>query len=104
MSSEALLPGAAPSGGWSDPLRRQQAVNRLATATWALLPWVLGTALGLLLPRSGTLPPRVDASSHILGWIYFCSWSISFYPQRELLLRPSPSARVAKHGLFLPDL
>lgn len=50
-------------------------------ALWMVGPWVIGIALGVLLPPSKSLPPPIDTVSAIIGWVYFSAWSISFYPQ-----------------------
>ena len=97
MSSQPLLDESLPAGGHTAvALRREQRGRCMAAATWVLLPWAIGAALAALFPSRGTLPPRVEAVSHVVGWVYFAAWSVSFYPQREPRLppcRPPPSPR-----------
>ncbi|CAM9109643.1 unnamed protein product [Ectocarpus sp. 4 AP-2014] len=42
---------------------------------------VVGVALGSVLPASDELHGPYRRISAIIGWTYFCSWSVSFYPQ-----------------------
>ncbi|EFN52603.1 hypothetical protein CHLNCDRAFT_36764 [Chlorella variabilis] len=57
---------------------------------WLGTPVVLGVLLGALLPTSQqcpVMPEPLDRVSSIIGWVYFCAWSISFYPQAYLNYR-----------------
>lgn len=41
-----------------------------------------GVVLGLALPTDPKLTdPAVARVSNVLGWLYFVSWTVSFYPQ-----------------------
>ncbi|KAJ0393367.1 hypothetical protein ATCC90586_008642 [Pythium insidiosum] len=42
---------------------------------------VLGLTLGLTLDANAHIPQPWNRISSIIGWIYFCCWSVSFYPQ-----------------------
>ena len=42
---------------------------------------LVGTILGLVIPPNDELTSPYRYYSNVLGWIYFCAWSISFYPQ-----------------------
>ncbi|PRW20981.1 Lysosomal Cystine Transporter (LCT) Family [Chlorella sorokiniana] len=102
MSSEPLLAG---QGGKGPPLQpaledfearvvieslppRPSTRRRLYEgAFWLGLPLLLGVAIGLAVPTSDRCPvvPNLAARlSSIIGWVYFCAWSISFYPQAFL--------------------
>ncbi|KAL4436346.1 hypothetical protein ABPG77_009908 [Micractinium sp. CCAP 211/92] len=54
---------------------------------WLGTPVLLGVLLGLLLPAPESLPEPFNRISSVIGWIYFCAWSISFYPQAFLNYR-----------------
>ncbi|CAM9430664.1 unnamed protein product [Phaeothamnion confervicola] len=59
-------------GRWSD--------LKIVLVCWVGL-FVAGTAVGLVLPSSTTLNGRYKYVSPVMGWTYFFSWSLSFYPQ-----------------------
>mmetsp|Transcript_26319 Transcript_26319/g.58492 ORF Transcript_26319/g.58492 Transcript_26319/m.58492 type:complete len:411 (+) Transcript_26319:163-1395(+) len=43
---------------------------------------IVGSVLGIVVPKDPTLPtPWYRTVSSIIGYTYFCAWSISFYPQ-----------------------
>ena len=42
---------------------------------------VLGIVFGLIIPGSSDLSPDYRPISSVLGWVYFFSWTLSFYPQ-----------------------
>ena len=42
---------------------------------------LVGTVLGLSLPKDSDLPRAYSFLSNIIGYTYFLAWSISFYPQ-----------------------
>ena len=43
---------------------------------------VVGSVLGIIVPKDSSLPtPWYRILSSIIGYTYFCAWSISFYPQ-----------------------
>ena len=55
-------------------------------AAGGLLVIAVGLALGLALPAVGVpasyrCADSVRALTAVLGWTYFASWSLSFYPQ-----------------------
>ncbi|KAI3430823.1 hypothetical protein D9Q98_009234 [Chlorella vulgaris] len=57
---------------------------------WLGTPLLLGLLLGLALPsgeQCPSLPHPLNRLSSIIGWVYFCFWSISFYPQAYLNYR-----------------
>lgn len=41
----------------------------------------LGLGLGLSLDANAHIPKPWNRVSSIIGWVYFCCWSVSFYPQ-----------------------
>ena len=44
--------------------------------------FAFGTSIGILMPKNPDLPDAwYQAISSIIGYIYFISWSVSFYPQ-----------------------
>ncbi|CAM9536620.1 unnamed protein product, partial [Sphacelaria rigidula] len=43
--------------------------------------FAVGSTLGFVLPTSDELHGAYRRVSAVIGWTYFCSWSISFYPQ-----------------------
>jgi cystinosin len=44
--------------------------------------FVFGALLGLVMPNNSDLPnPWYQTFSSVIGYIYFVSWSVSFYPQ-----------------------
>eukprot|EP00903_Cladosiphon_okamuranus_P006785 g6613.t1 len=51
----------------------------------------VGVCLGLVLPASNELHGPYRRISVIIGWTYFCSWSVSFYPQVLLNFRRKTS-------------
>jgi len=53
---------------------------------WVLFPILVGIILGLVLPvpDSGVGSALSDRISAVLGWSYFCAWTVSFYPQLVL--------------------
>lgn len=50
---------------------------------WVLSPLLAGVLLGVVLPlpETGTGSTFAARISAILGWSYFCAWTVSFYPQ-----------------------
>ncbi|KAL4420545.1 hypothetical protein ABPG75_010201 [Micractinium tetrahymenae] len=54
---------------------------------WLGTPVLLGVLLGLVLPAPQSLPEPFNRISSVIGWVYFCAWSISFYPQAFLNYR-----------------
>ncbi|DAZ92457.1 TPA: hypothetical protein N0F65_000241 [Lagenidium giganteum] len=42
---------------------------------------IVGLVLGLSLDANAHIPKPWNRVSSIIGWIYFCCWSVSFYPQ-----------------------
>ncbi|PSC71717.1 Lysosomal Cystine Transporter (LCT) Family [Micractinium conductrix] len=86
MSTEALLPKGHQDSQYvvltlaAKPSRRRRAFGALF---WLGSPLLLGVGLGLLLPTCDHcgLPTPYDRISAVIGWTYFCAWSVSFYPQ-----------------------
>lgn len=60
-----------------------QSVSSCLTLTKGLsIPFSIGIFLGLIIPKNPNLPsPFYQYISSILGYTYFVSWSVSFYPQ-----------------------
>mmetsp|Transcript_30223 Transcript_30223/g.46357 ORF Transcript_30223/g.46357 Transcript_30223/m.46357 type:complete len:387 (+) Transcript_30223:178-1338(+) len=53
-----------------------------AVTTGLCTLFVVGTIIGLSLPKNETLPtPWYRIVSSVVGYLYFLSWSVSFYPQ-----------------------
>jgi cystinosin len=52
---------------------------RVALVTALIL--VLGLVLGFTLHANAHIPQPWNRLSSVIGWIYFCCWSVSFYPQ-----------------------
>mmetsp|Transcript_44872 Transcript_44872/g.115199 ORF Transcript_44872/g.115199 Transcript_44872/m.115199 type:complete len:307 (-) Transcript_44872:44-964(-) len=72
--AEPLTRASAPSGG--------SASSRITLAAWVLGPTLVGLLYGLFGPIADTsVPTPWDRVSSVLGWSYFCAWSVSFYPQ-----------------------
>merc|ERR1712039_662556 len=44
---------------------------------WVTIPLLLGGCIGFAVPSG----PGWERVSAVLGWCYFCAWSVSFYPQ-----------------------
>jgi cystinosin len=42
---------------------------------------ILGVFVGALVPGNSDLSPDYRPISSIIGWVYFFSWTVSFYPQ-----------------------
>ncbi|TMW67623.1 hypothetical protein Poli38472_011243 [Pythium oligandrum] len=53
--------------------------SRVALVSTFIL--VLGLTLGLTLNANAHIPQPWNRLSSVIGWIYFCCWSVSFYPQ-----------------------
>jgi cystinosin len=53
----------------------------LGLPTGLLTIGLVGTILGLSLPKDSDLPHGYSFLSNIIGYTYFVAWSISFYPQ-----------------------
>ncbi|CAM9228110.1 unnamed protein product [Pylaiella littoralis] len=82
-SEEFPLGGAAAMG-------RRRGDGTVALAVLCSLVCV-GAALGVVLPASDELHGPYRRISAIIGWIYFSSWSVSFYPQVLLNFRRKTS-------------
>jgi len=50
---------------------------------WVPMAVTTGLFLGVLLPPLGddSDPAPWGVVSRVVGWTYFCAWSVSFYPQ-----------------------
>lgn len=55
--------------------------SRKSVAAGLSTIFVVGTGIGLLTPKNPALTPPYQSISAAIGYIYFLSWSISFYPQ-----------------------
>lgn len=99
MSAEPLLAGQGGKGPpsledfeahvviESLPPRRSTRRRLYEGAFWLGTPLLLGMAIGLAVPTSDrcpVVPNLVARLSSVIGWVYFCAWSISFYPQAFL--------------------
>jgi cystinosin len=85
MSSDPLLPPPAEPEPGAAPAAPARRAARLEPLLWALGPWAAGAALAAALrARDPALPPPLDMLSPLVGWVYFCAWSVSFYPQIAL--------------------
>ena len=70
----------------------------VSSLVWLLGPWLLGAALAGLTPTPKALPLTVRGASHLLGWVYFAAWSVSFYPQLWLnFKRKSKKRKTSKN-------
>ncbi|KAL0032185.1 hypothetical protein WJX77_009515 [Trebouxia sp. C0004] len=56
------------------------AIHKVELGTAAVIA-VLGVGLGLALPEDQSVPHRFNRIITISGWLYFLTWSLSFYPQ-----------------------
>lgn len=56
------------------------AMHRVELGTAATV-FVLGVGLGLALPEDQSMPYPYNRIITISGWLYFFTWSLSFYPQ-----------------------
>lgn len=76
------------------PLLRLQGDGEVAVSLLLVLV-IFGSVLGLSLPASKELHGVYRRVSAVIGWTYFCSWSVSFYPQVLLNYRRQTSVGVS---------
>lgn len=83
MSTQPLLAPEVPSSLPLPSSPKRKPRFAASNFIWLLAPWVLGTAVGFLVPHyhPSRLSPTYQLFSAIVGWVYFSAWSISFYPQ-----------------------
>ena len=58
-----------------------QGAQRVYSGTMVLAVTAAGIALGIALPNQTEVPQPWAMISACVGWTYFVTWSISFYPQ-----------------------
>lgn len=58
-----------------------QGTQRLYATTMVGVIVAAGFGLGVALPNETEVPQPWPVISAIVGWSYFATWSISFYPQ-----------------------
>ncbi len=58
-----------------------QGSQRIYNSTMVLAVTAAGIALGVALPNQTEVPQPWAMVSACVGWTYFVTWSISFYPQ-----------------------
>jgi len=79
---------AQARGAFQEPLNAEAAPEaereRDPSFLWVVGPPIVGALAGAVLPLAGgaaSEPAPWGRVSGILGWAYFCAWSVSFYPQ-----------------------
>ncbi|CAM9311806.1 unnamed protein product, partial [Hapterophycus canaliculatus] len=88
-SEDFSASGATVSRSWRAWLDRQGDAAIASLVLGSLL--AVGVLLGSVLPASDELHGPYRRISVMIGWTYFCSWSVSFYPQVLLNFRRKTS-------------
>ncbi|CAM9111846.1 unnamed protein product [Ascophyllum nodosum] len=84
-------PAEHSSWTWRAWIRRRGVGAGALTTMILLLICAVGLVLGFALPTSDDLHGPYRRISSVIGWTYFCCWSVSFYPQVLLNFRRKTS-------------